>query len=214
MRHRRLGGPWGGAVADQPEQPPHLAEALARGVLDRAERVDGAVGVPACGVLRPAGLHDDRREAVGHRIVELAGEPRALLGRRGRGALLGPAFDPPGPVLPVPGDQPDGEDAGRQDQAGDEIRGGVAPAAPVRGDPGREREDPEGDDAVARAGVRGDGVHGDDRRRNRRVDLQRRPGERAGTEGAEHHQPHRERRLPPEGQRQRHHRDGGEVQRR
>ena len=78
-------------AAEHAEQPADLGQRLAAARLDGQEGVAGADGVALGEPARPGGLHDHRAQRVGDDVVQLAGDPRALLlGSRGGplGALV------------------------------------------------------------------------------------------------------------------------------
>ena len=68
------------AVAQQAEQPAHLAERLLAGVLDDVERVARLVELVVEHAPAAARLQDDDADRVGDDVVQLARDPRALLG--------------------------------------------------------------------------------------------------------------------------------------
>jgi hypothetical protein len=75
-------------AAEHPEQLADPAERLASGPLDRLERQLRGDRVPARRVLRRVGLAHHRRERVADHVVQLAGDPRALV-RHGSGGACG-----------------------------------------------------------------------------------------------------------------------------
>ena len=70
------------AGRDARQQPPQLAERLAPGRLDRAQRRARLVGALVEDVVGRGGLHDDDRDAVRDDVVQLARDPRLLLADR------------------------------------------------------------------------------------------------------------------------------------
>ena len=75
-------------VPQHPEQPAHLAERLLAGALDRVERGAGRLGIGGEHLAAAARLDDDDRDRVRDDVVELAGDPRALLGHGGSRPLV------------------------------------------------------------------------------------------------------------------------------
>ena len=76
-------GPLDGRAAVGTEYAEHraeLVERLAAGVLDGFERCDGALGLAVDHGLPGLGLHHDRRDRMGDHVVQLAGDPAALVG--------------------------------------------------------------------------------------------------------------------------------------
>ena len=68
--------------AAAPEQPARLGQRLAAGLLDRGERLARRRLLGAEGVALRAGLDDHHAHVVGDEVVQLAGDPRALVGHR------------------------------------------------------------------------------------------------------------------------------------
>jgi len=70
------------------EQPAHLEQRVAAGLLDEHDGVLGRREVARRQAARRRRLDDHRAHAVGHDVVQLAGDPDALLDRRALDALL------------------------------------------------------------------------------------------------------------------------------
>ena len=70
------------------EDGAELVEHVAGAEADLRERGLGAVGVVAQEVVGDARLHVDHGDVVGDHVVELAGDPQALLGDLAAGLLL------------------------------------------------------------------------------------------------------------------------------
>ena len=77
----------------------------------------GRVGVGVQHQPSRPGLDPDHAQAVGHDVVQLAGDPQALLDRRLPGLLLPFALQPRRPVLQLGGMRPPLPDALAEDQA-------------------------------------------------------------------------------------------------
>ena len=75
-------------AAQHAEQPAQLGQRLAAGVLDDRERRLGALRVALRHPPRGARLHGHRAERVRDHVVEVAGDPRALLERGGVGGRV------------------------------------------------------------------------------------------------------------------------------
>jgi hypothetical protein len=109
-------------AAQHAEQVPDLGERLAAGRLDRREGALGHVGLLAHEPFGGAGLADHRRDRRADHVVELPGDPRALLcdggaGARGAVALDGERLLVQRPVQPYAGAY---EPAEQQRAAGDD----------------------------------------------------------------------------------------------
>ena len=89
MREARLRRERGLLVvgAQHVEQPPHLGERLAPGALDAAQDITRALLLGSEVQAFGAGLDDDRRHGVRDDVVQLACDPRPLLGGRDAGLL-------------------------------------------------------------------------------------------------------------------------------
>ena len=75
-------------AAHRAEQPPHVGERGAAGLLDAAERL-AVLGLRRGQVVADgADLEHDHADRVGDDVVQLAGDPRALLGHRDAGRRL------------------------------------------------------------------------------------------------------------------------------
>ena len=75
-------------LAQDAEQPPHVAERLARRGADRVQRGAGERRVVVERGLGGVGLDGDHAQAVGDDVVQLARDPRPLLGDREVGGAL------------------------------------------------------------------------------------------------------------------------------
>ncbi len=81
-------------LAQHAEQAPQLRDRLAGGVLDRAKRLPRPFGIGVQHLLRRRGLHTHQADAVRDHVVELAGDPRALLDHRLTSLLLALPLEP------------------------------------------------------------------------------------------------------------------------
>jgi hypothetical protein len=91
-------------TAQEPEEPMELGDRLPTGRLDRAEHADGLLGMavqyPPCG----SGLDSHHAHVMGNDVVQLTGDPHALLEHRPAGLLLPLALELGRPFrqLPLP----------------------------------------------------------------------------------------------------------------
>ena len=81
-------------AAQHAEQPADLGQRLAAAGLDGLERLRRAGRVALGEPPRARRLHDHRAQRVRDDVVQLAGDPRALLARRRRGAARAVALEP------------------------------------------------------------------------------------------------------------------------
>jgi hypothetical protein len=72
------------------QQLTHVQQRVTRAVADRAQRGSGALGLRGQGRLGGVGLHRDDAEAVRDQVVQLSGDPGALVrhGQPGKVALV------------------------------------------------------------------------------------------------------------------------------
>lgn len=81
-----------GAVAQHAEDRAQLADRVAAGVLDRLQRVTGVRGIPVEQLSGGGGLDVDRRERMGHHVVQIARDAQPLLLGAALGLLLARAL--------------------------------------------------------------------------------------------------------------------------
>ena len=105
-----------GVLAQDAHQLVDLADGLASDLLDRLEGLAGGLGVVLGPEAAHAGVHQDHVHRVARRVVQIAGDPPALLGRGEPALALGLALGAQRPLL--------------------ELRHPLAPqAAPIAGEP-------------------------------------------------------------------------------
>ena len=90
LREPGLGSELGArsVLAQDAEQAPHLAERVLGGLSDRGQRFPGERGVAIERGLGAVGLDRDHAQPVGDDVVQLASDPRPLLGDRELGGAL------------------------------------------------------------------------------------------------------------------------------
>jgi hypothetical protein len=100
-RQRRQGRPGSLGVSQDPKGAAHLGHRLVGGGLDRGDRLPGPgrVGVGVQHQPGRPGLDPNHAKAVGHHVVQFAGDPQALLGCCLPGLLLPFPLQSGGPVL-------------------------------------------------------------------------------------------------------------------
>ena len=115
-------------VPQHPEQPAHLAERLLARALDRVEGGAGRLGIGGEHLAPAARLDDDDRDRVRDDVVELAGDPRALLRHGGSGPLVLVALELDRaegeralPLAPQPDHQPGQPGAAEDQRAEDDV---------------------------------------------------------------------------------------------
>ena len=81
-------GPIARLVAEQRDEPPHVLLGLAGGAGDRLEGLGRRLGVARREALAGAGLHDHHADRVGDDVVQLGGDPGALVADRQRRVRL------------------------------------------------------------------------------------------------------------------------------
>src|SRR5262249_27881757 len=138
-------------LPEDAEEAAHLAEGLAGGDPDVAQRGAGEVGVLVEGGLGGVRLDGDDADAVGDDVVQFAGDAGALLGDGGAGAALALVLEVDGQLLGAPllfalpaGDAAD--QRGRQDggHGAESLEDGVAVLGPADAG-GDAAEDDRGD---------------------------------------------------------------------
>ena len=193
--------------AEHTEQPAHLGQRLASGLLDREHRLERPRGVESQHLLSGPGLHDHDTERVSDHVVEFAGDPLSLLLGGGLHPLelftlesLHPLGVHPGLVVPRPHDSPDEQRQPHPEHAEHEVADALVLA-------GHRDRDPDPDDCDSRKYTRRRGVHdqrvGGNRQAHQRDDrlLDRDSGDAVERHRDGRDQCHHKRELPSPHQR-------------
>jgi hypothetical protein len=188
-------------LAEHAEQPPQLLKGRPAGGLDGRKRLAGLLRLGLGDVGADARLHRDHAHAVGDHVVQLAGEPEALIGDRAASQVLAGLFELGRPLFELGGvgaalaDEVPEQPGGGQYQS---VADPGAQAGPARGELDQGQPDLGGgqtDERDAPFAVRRHGVDRHQDRRPQKDGWQADGGEcqPAGHAGRQH----RDREPPP-----------------